>query len=135
MKQEAHMTIIKQELIKKYLNVFGEGVRQITGEHHIRVNSTVDPVKHAPRRVPVALRAQVKDALDDLEKQEVITTVIKPTACISSMVVAPQKSGKLRICLVPRYLNMYKAIQREHYTLPTIEDIATRLHVAKVFTK
>ena len=31
----------------------------------------VDPVKHAPRRVPVALsyRAQVKYALDDLEKR------------------------------------------------------------------
>lgn len=26
-------------------------------------------------------------------------------------------------------------IQREHYPLPTIEDVATRLHGAKVFTK
>jgi hypothetical protein len=48
------------------------------------------------------------------------------------MVVVPKKNGTLRICLDPQDLN--KAIQREHYPLPTIEDIATRLHGAKVFT-
>ena len=132
-KQVVQTTITKEKLIENYPNVFGEGVGQLAGEHHIRVNHTVDPVKHAPRRVPVALRAQVKDALDDLEKQEVITTVTEPTAWISSMVVVPKKNGKLRICLDPKDLN--SAIQCEHYPLPTIEDIATRLHGAKVFTK
>ena len=48
------------------------------------------------------------------------------------MVVVPKKDGKLRICLDPRDLN--KAIRREHYPLPTIEDVATRLYGAKVFT-
>ena len=48
------------------------------------------------------------------------------------MVAVPKKDGKLRICLDPRDLN--KAIRREHYPLPTIEDVATRLHGAKVFT-
>ena len=48
------------------------------------------------------------------------------------MVVVPKKNGTLRICLDPKDLNC--AIQREHYPLPTIEDIATRLHGAKVFS-
>jgi len=48
------------------------------------------------------------------------------------MVVVPKKNGSLRICLDPKDLN--KAIQRQHYPLPTIEDIATRLYGAKVFT-
>ena len=30
--------------------------------------------------------------------------------------------------------NLNKAFLREHYALPTIEDIATRLHGAKLFT-
>ena len=47
-------------------------------------------------------------------------------------IVVPKKDGQLRICLDPRELN--KAIRREHYPLPTIEDITTRLHGAKVFT-
>jgi hypothetical protein len=46
--------------------------------------------------------------------------------------VAVQKSdGRLRICLDPKDLN--QAIQREHYPLPTIEEIAIRLYGAKMF--
>ena len=48
------------------------------------------------------------------------------------MVIVPKKDGKLRICLDPKDLN--PAIQREHYLLPTLEEIATRLHGARVFT-
>ena len=125
--------ITKMALIKKYPQVFGEGVGKLAGEHHIRIDSTVNPVQHAPRRVPVALRAKVKETLEDLEKQEIIAPVTCPTAWISSMVTVPKKNGKLRVCLDPRDLN--RAVQREHYPLPTIEDIATRLHGAKVFTK
>ena len=47
--------------------------------------------------------------------------------------IVPKKTGKLRLCLDPRDLN--QAIQREYYPLPTIEDVATHLHGAKVFTK
>jgi len=43
-----------------------------------------------------------------------------------------KKNGKLRLCLDPQDLN--RAVLREHYQLPTIEDVATRLHGAKVFT-
>ena len=51
------------------------------------------------------------------------------------MVTVPKKDGKLHICLDPKDLN--RAIQREHYALsqPFIEDIATRLHGAKVLTR
>ena len=52
---------------------------------------------------------------------------------IFPLVVVPKKdSNTLRICLDPTYLN--RAIQREIYHLPTIEDVATRLHGAKVFS-
>ena len=71
----------------------------------------------------MALRAKVKEALEDLVKQEVIAPVISLTAWISSMVTVPKKNGKLPICLDPKDLN--RAVQREHYPLPTIEDIAS----------
>ena len=48
------------------------------------------------------------------------------------MVVVPKKDGKLRVCLDPKDLN--KAVLREHYQLPTIEDISSRLAGAKIFT-
>ena len=58
--------------------------------------------------------------------------MIKPTPWISSLVIDPKKNGTLRLCLDPKDLN--KAILRENYPLPTIEDVATRLHGAKVFS-
>ena len=38
----------------------------------------------------------------------------------------------LRLCIDPKDLN--KAILRENYPLPTIEEVATRLHGAKLFS-
>ena len=125
--------ISKEDLVKKFPNVFGEGVGQLDGEYRIRLDETADPVQHAPGRVPVALREQLKQTLDDLEQQEIVAPVTAPTTWVNSMVVVPKKNGKLRNCLDPKDLNC--AIKREHYPLPTIEDIATRLHGAKVFTK
>ena len=46
--------------------------------------------------------------------------------------VVPKKNGTLCICLDPKDLDA--AIRRERNLLPTIEDIATHLHGAKVFT-
>ncbi len=69
---------------------------------------------------------QLKAELEEMEQQGIIVSVTTPTAWVSSMVVVPKKNGKLRICLDPKDLN--RAIQREHYPLPTIEDVATRLH-------
>jgi len=43
----------------------------------------------------------------------------------------PKKDNKLRLCLDSKELN--KEIQREHYSLPTIEEVATCLYGAKCF--
>ena len=58
--------------------------------------------------------------------------VTEPTPWIISIVVVTKKNGTLRICKDPQSLN--KDGLREHYALPTIEDIATRLLGAKLFT-
>lgn len=125
--------INRESLIKRFPKVFGDGVGCMEGEYHIKVDESVDPVQHAPRRVPVAIRARLQDSLDDLQRQQIIAPVTQPTKWISSMVVVPKRdSQSLRICLDPKDLN--RAIEREHYPLPTIEDVATRLHGAKVFS-
>ena len=61
----------------------------------------------------------------------VIAKVTQPTPWISSM-VAVMKPNKLRICLDPSELN--KAIKRNHYPTPTLEDIAPKLGMAKIFS-
>jgi hypothetical protein len=94
----------------------------------------VKPVINPPRRVPTALREPLKLTLEEMERKNVIRKVDEPTEWVSSLVVVEKpKSRKLRICLDPISLN--QAIKREHYQLPTIEDITTRMAGAKVFSK
>ena len=42
------------------------------------------------------------------------------------------KPNKIQICLDPRDLN--EVIKQEHYQMPTIEEVTTRLNRAKLFT-
>ena len=71
--------ITKSAVIEKYATVFSDGVGELEGEYRIRLDDTVDPVQHAPRRVPVALRDQVKTTLDGMVRDDIITPVEKPT--------------------------------------------------------
>ncbi|CAC5406179.1 unnamed protein product [Mytilus coruscus] len=102
--------------------------------YHIKIDSTVNPVINPPRKIPAALREKLKGTLKEMEDKEVIRKVDEPTDWVNSLVVVEKpKTGKLRICLDPRNLN--KAIKREHFALPTIEDITTRLTGAKYLSK
>ena len=121
----------KRMLEMKFPTVFADGVGKLEGEHHICLDLSVYPVQQAPRIVQIALRAKVKEALDDLVCQEVLALASEPTPWISSMVVMPKQNGNLRICLDPKNLNC--ALPREHYPIATIEDITARLHGVKVF--
>ena len=123
----------KEDLFLKFPSVFADTTGEMDGEYHIKLDETVMPVQHAPRKIPVAIREKVREKLEELEKEGIIQRVTEPTPWISSMVEVVKPNGKIRICLDPRDLN--KAVQRENYHLPTVEDIATRLHGAKVFTK
>ena len=75
----ASAPITKSAVIEKYATVFSDGVGELEGEYRIRLDDTVDPVQHAPRRVPVALRDQVKTTLDGMVRDDIITPVEKPT--------------------------------------------------------
>ena len=48
------------------------------------------------------------------------------------MVIVEKKNGSLRLCLDPKDLNC--AIKREHYRIPTADDIASRMSGKKVFS-
>ena len=69
-----------------------------------------------------------------MEGKQAIRKVDEPTNWVNSLVIVKKpKSDKLRVCLDPRNLN--KAIKREYFQLPTIEDITTRMSGAKYFSK
>ena len=80
----------------------------------------------------MAHREGLRETLDDLVKWEVLAPVMRPTPWVSSMVAVPKADGRMRICLDPKELN--KAVQCEHYQIPTIEEVASCLHGAKWFS-
>ena len=77
---EDRISASKEHLYKKYPNVFSEGVGRLEGEYHIRLDPRIDPVQHAPRRVPVALRDRLKETLDCMVRQGIIAPVTTPTS-------------------------------------------------------
>ncbi|KAL8625389.1 hypothetical protein ACOMHN_044532 [Nucella lapillus] len=78
-------------------------------------------------------KKKVKEELDRLQEAKIIAKIDEPTSWCSRMVVATKRSGKLRICIDPRPLN--KALKRERYPIPTMDDILPRLARSRVFSK
>ena len=119
------------KLLHEFNDVFiGQGC--VSEEYSIQLNPEVQPVVHAARKIPVALREKVKAELDRMEKLNVISKVEEPTQWVNTMVVVPKPNGTVRICLDPRDLN--KAINREHYKMPTLEVVTSQLLGAHYFT-
>ena len=69
----------RADLIRQFPRVFAEEVGQLEGEYHIKLDATIFPVQHAPRRVPVALRDQLKAELDKMTEQRITAPVTAPT--------------------------------------------------------
>ena len=51
---------------------------------------------------------------------------------VNSLVVVQKPTGAVRLCIDPRDLNL--AIKRPHYPTKTIEEVASRLQGAKIFS-
>lgn len=118
-------------ILDGYKDVF-TGLGQMPGTYHIKIDKNISPVVHAPRRVPLALEDKLKKTLMEMERLEVITKQDQPTDWVNSLLVVEKKDGSLRLCLDPRDLN--KAIKREHYRIPTCEDVLAKLSGKSVFT-
>ena len=67
--------VSKEVLAKYYPKVFNMGVGKLEGEYHIRLDPNINSVKHAPRRVPVALRAPLMNNLEEIVRQDIIAPV------------------------------------------------------------
>ncbi len=81
---------------------------------------------------PIALREPLKPELDRLSNIGVIQKVDTPTSWISALVVTTKKNGRVRLCIDPKPLN--EALHRNHYPLPTIDDVLPLLSKARAFT-
>ena len=123
----------KDDLIAQYPNSF-DGIGKFPGQYHITLDPNVPPVVHSYRRVPVAMKPEIKMELDDMVANGIITKIKEgePTAWVNSLVYRHKANGRLRLCLDPKDLN--EAILREHHVTATLEEIIPKLSGATVFS-
>ena len=108
-----------------------DGCGCFEGEHHTTLDSTVPPVVHSPRRVPVAYDNHSKRNWT-LSSKGIIAKVDRPTDWVNSCVCVTKPNGKLRLCLDPKDLN--KAIKIPHHYTPTLDYVLPKLNGAQFFT-
>ena len=121
----------KPEILSTYADQF-RSIGALLGGYEIKTDESATPVVHPPRRIPYLLKDNVKAELCRMEEMGIITTVEQPTKWVNSVVVVRKPNGDVRICLDPADLN--KALKREHYPLKTVEEVASSMSEAKVFS-
>ena len=124
----------KGEILKQYEAVFSDKLGTLEGDAHLSISESISPVILPARNIPVSLRPRVKAELDRMVDLGVISPIDEPTDWLSQVVVVERKNtDRIHICIDPRPLN--KALQREHYHLPTLDEVLPELGKAKVDTK
>ena len=70
--------------------------------------------------------------LESMIENRIIERVNGPPEWISALVVVAKANGGIRLCIDTKPLN--RALKRNHYMMPTIEDILPELQDAKIFS-
>ena len=81
-------------------------------------------------------RATESESFDELKRMEKLGVIVRyeePTewVWVNSLVVQ-KPTGAVRLCIDPRDLNL--AIKRPHYPMKTINEVASRLQGANIFS-
>lgn len=120
-------------LLKEYSDIF-EGLGRVNNfEHKIAIDREVKPVSHHLRRISVSQIEAVNNAFDRMLEQDVIEEVNGPNPWVSNLVIVPKKSGDLMVYCDLREVN--KAVIREHYVLPKVDDTLHAMRSSKYFAK
>ena len=123
---------MKSNILKSHPQLF-HGSGSLPGVHTIVLKDDAAPVIHAPQRVAVAKRPQLKRELDRQVSQGFLAKVIEPTDWVNSLVIVEKANGQMRLCIDPKDLN--KVVKRDHFQIPTKEEILGKLRDAKWFSK
>ena len=99
----------------------------------LHIDKTVTPVAQPLRRVPFKMRAKIENKIDELEQLDIIEKVQGPTPWTSNLVCIPKKDNDIRLCLDLRQAN--KAVQRERFPMPNVEDTLEQMNNSSVFSR
>lgn len=131
-REAAEITDFANRYVDKFPMVF-QGLGKFKHQYHIKINNEATPFAVvAPRRVALPLREKVKEELDKMKEEGVITPIHAPTEWCAPIVVVPKRNGTLRVCV--DYTELNKFVSRERLQLPSVEESLAQLQNARWFT-
>ncbi|CAF1005479.1 unnamed protein product [Brachionus calyciflorus] len=102
-------------------------------ELKLHIDESVKPVQAKQRNKPFHLRKVIDEEIKSKLEQDLIEEVVgEPTEWLSETVVVPKPNNKVRLCIDLKAAN--KAIKRERYQMPNVEDIIYKANEMYVFT-
>lgn len=122
----------KEVILQDYEDVFSEELGEFKDyEYEIMVDKDVPPKAQRQRPVPAMIESKLKAEIERMLKEDVIEEATG-TSWISPVHIVYKGNGELRICVDLREVN--KAVIRERFPIPRIQDILRQLSGAKMFT-
>ncbi|XP_048582128.1 uncharacterized protein K02A2.6-like [Nematostella vectensis] len=88
---------------------------------------------YTPRRIPHPLLPKVKQKLEGMVAQGVISPVTTPTDWCSGIVNAPKRNEDVRICVDLTSLN--RAVKREFHPMASVDENLPKLKDRQIFSK
>lgn len=97
------------------------------------VDQSVPPTRNAYYNIPAAYRDAARRRLTEMENSGIIERVTTAPSWISGMSAVPKGKNDFRLVVNMRAPN--RAIMREYFRLPLLDEMKVKLHGAKYFTK
>ena len=88
---------------------------------------------YTARKVAQPLMGKVKEELEAMKRNGVISPVTEPTDWCSALVVVPKAKGGVRLCI--DLTNLNKAVRREVYPMASVDESLAKLAGSRVFSK
>ncbi len=127
----AYLPTTDEQFVETFRDVF-DGLGKFPSRQSIILKEDAEPSLHYKKRIPHSLLEPLSSELKRLVREEIISPVSYPTDWVNNLQIVEKSNGKLRICLDPKPLN--KAIKREHFLIPTIDDFTSHMADQTVFT-
>lgn len=97
------------------------------------IDDNVPATKNAYYNIPAAFSDRAALRVREMEQKGIIEKVTKAPRWISGMTAVPKGPDDFRLVVNMRGPN--KAIRRNYYRLPNLDEIQRKLHGATIFTK
>jgi len=132
---ENQVMINKLQVVCDFLDVFRDEIPDVPPEREVEFSIDLvpgtKPVSMTPYRMSASELAELKKQLEDLLDKKFVRPSVSPWG--APVLLVKKKDGSMRLCIDYRQLN--KAMIKNRYPLPRIDDLMDQLVGARVFSK